>query len=61
MVMSGRLKTLTELLHQVSLQGGLIARTAAENIPNPNLKIFIIYNLANGTGTAATNTQQSAI
>ncbi len=41
-----RLKTqLTELLHQVSLQGGLIARTAAENIPQPKLEEDIYYLL----------------
>ncbi len=41
-----RLKTeLGELLHQVSLQGGLIARTAAENIPRHKLEEDIYYLL----------------
>ncbi|MFW2178004.1 MULTISPECIES: Rne/Rng family ribonuclease [unclassified Moraxella] len=41
-----RLKTdLTELSHQVNLQGGLIARTAAENIPRHKLEEDIYYLL----------------
>lgn len=41
-----RLKAeLTELSHQVSLQGGLIARTAAENIPKHKLEEDIYYLL----------------
>ncbi len=41
-----RLKTeLGELLHQVRLQGGLIARTAAENIPRHKLEEDIYYLL----------------
>ena len=41
-----RLKTqLGELMHQVNLQGGLIARTAAENIPQSKLEEDIYYLL----------------
>ncbi|PAL17055.1 ribonuclease E/G [Moraxella osloensis] len=41
-----RLKTqLSELMHQVNLQGGLIARTAAENIPQSKLEEDIYYLL----------------
>ncbi|MBR7559696.1 ribonuclease E/G, partial [Mycobacterium tuberculosis] len=41
-----RLKAqLGELMHQVNLQGGLIARTAAENIPQSKLEEDIYYLL----------------